>query len=83
MNGLDAFQADEQNQSRGELNIMQQIMRHRLILAAVLLMPLTVINATEIPQTVEQVCADYDPHTDPLEIEVIREWDGPLTLGGR
>ena len=67
--------ADEQNQSRGEPNIVQQIRKHHLFLAAVLLMPLTALNAAEVPQTVEQVWADYDPRKDPLEIEVIREWE--------
>ncbi len=34
----------------------------------------TLTNAAEPPQSVTELWADFDPHKDPLETEIIREW---------
>ncbi len=45
-----------------------------LLLLALLLAPFPTIPAAEVPQSVEQLWADFDPRKDALETEVIREW---------
>ena len=36
--------------------------------------PQRLFAAEDVPQSVAELWADFDPRTDPLEIEVIREW---------
>ncbi len=45
-----------------------------LVFLGMLWAPLHPLTAAEIPQSVEQLWADFDPRRDPLETEVIREF---------
>jgi len=49
-----------------------------LAFLALLLAPLAALHAAEppavVPHSVTELWADFDPHKDPLETEVIREW---------
>lgn len=45
-----------------------------LSLAALLLAPLTAPRAADVPQSVTELWADFDPRTDPLEVAVVRQW---------
>ena len=36
---------------------------------------LTAIVDGEVPRNVDELWADYDPRSEPLDVEVIREWD--------
>ncbi len=45
----------------------------RLLLISVLLGDAAIAAAQNVPQTVEQTWADFDPRAEPLEVEVIRE----------
>ena len=45
----------------------------RPLLFSVLLAVTAAANAQDVPQTVEQTWADFDPRAEPLEVEVIRE----------
>lgn len=44
------------------------------ILIASLLLPLVASCAGDVPQSVTELWADFDPRKDPIETEVIREW---------
>ncbi len=44
-----------------------------LVFLGMLWAPLLPLPAAEIPQSVEQLWADFDPRRDPLETEVIRD----------
>jgi dienelactone hydrolase len=44
------------------------------VLIFLLLAPLTALHAAEVPQSVTELWADFDPRTDPLEVTVVRQW---------
>jgi dienelactone hydrolase len=45
----------------------------RLLVTLALLCNVAIVFAQDVPQTVEQVRADFNPRAEPLEVEVIRE----------
>ena len=45
-----------------------------MILAALLLAQHSPLCAAEVPQSVVELWADFDPRQAPLEVEVVREW---------
>jgi len=45
-----------------------------MILAALLLAQHSPLFAAEVPQSVVELWADFDPRQAPLEVEVVREW---------
>lgn len=44
------------------------------LITALLLAPLAVLHAADVPQSAAELWADFDPRKDPVETEVIREW---------
>ena len=43
--------------------------------AALLLAPLAAMQAADIPQSVSELWADFDPRKDPLETEILKAWE--------
>lgn len=46
-----------------------------LAFAALLLAPLTTLQAAGVPQSVAELWGDFDPRKDPLETEILKEWE--------
>ncbi|QOV92019.1 alpha/beta hydrolase family protein [Humisphaera borealis] len=46
-----------------------------LAFALLLLAPLAVLHGADVPQSVKELWADFDPRKDPLEPEVLKEWE--------
>ena len=51
--------------------------RHFLsgFIAVRLLVPLAALHAADIPQSVNQLWADFDPRKAPLETEILKAWE--------
>ena len=56
------------------MNRRRFLHRTSLLAAAPFFGPQFVIGAEPVPQSVQELWADFDPRQDPLETEVIREW---------
>ncbi len=45
------------------------------LLTALLLAPLAVLHAADVPRSVTELWADFDPRKDPLETEILKAWE--------
>ncbi len=52
-------------------------MKHvlRALIAVSLLTPLAAVHAADIPHSVSELWADFDPRKDPLETEILKAWE--------
>ena len=56
---------------------MNGTMTHFLLgfIAVRLLVPLAALHAADIPQSVNELWADFDPRKAPLETEILKAWE--------
>ena len=50
-------------------------MNRLVVILLVLMMSASVVAAGKVPTTIPQIAADFDPSADPLDIQVVREWE--------
>ncbi len=50
-------------------------MKRAFLLLASLLAPLASLHAADVPQTVAELWADFDPGKEPFETEILKEWE--------
>lgn len=51
-------------------------MKHTIIFLAILVLaPWAAPHAADVPKTLAELWADYDPRKDPLETEIMKEWE--------
>lgn len=50
-------------------------MKHAILFIVALLAPLAVLAAADVPTTVTELWADFDPRKEPLETETLKAWE--------